>query len=553
MNEKIKKVTTVVKDKWTGFSKMVKAFIIAVPIAVIAIIIILVVIFNHKDRVVLYSGLTTEEAQSIAGVVNELGVTDVTIGANGDIVVPEDQVDYLTMQLAVRGYPSTGDNYDIYNNGIDLWSTDFDKREVARQQREARIRSMLMQLDAVRDARVTLDLPQEKDYVIVEDKKDPSCSVTLRLSEDKELTNAEVRAIFGVITNAVEGLTNDNLTVVDTQGRPYKWISEEEEKNGDTDASGVNVGRRRLEFERDYRAAIMADLKEFFDKPFGEGHYSVNVSTKLNYDNKKQTSTEYFPYAEGEDKGVLSHGLDREEGGYLENANGLVGETPNADTSPDYPNYIGLEDGQSYYYRLNENEYDVSNIVTEIEKDGYSIESLSVALLIDTNALTEAERQGYADILAKAAGTDVANVSVMNTVFPITNANGGNGSLSDDNFTGIHTQEPDRYRNVLLYVVIALGILLILLLILSLLMSRSRKRKIRRRQEMALAAAASGSMGASAQLPEQPQEVDFNIASLTEEAGKESRETILKREISDFSKNSPEIVALIIKNMLRED
>ncbi len=552
MNERVKKVTTVIKDKWTGFSKVVKAFIIAVPIAVIAIIIILVVILNHKDRVVLYSGLTSGEAQTIAGVVNELGVTDVTISANGDIVVPEDQVDYLTMQLAVQGYPATGDNYDIYNNGIDLWSTDLDKREVQRQQREARIGAMLVQLDAVREARVTLDLPEEKDYVIVEDEKDPSCSVTLRLKDDKELTNAEVRAIFSVITNSVEGLINDNVSVVDTQGRPYKWISEEEEKNGEKDASGVNVARRRLEFERDYREAIMADLKEFFDLPFGEGNYSVNVSTKLNYDNKKQTSTEYFPYAEGEDRGVLNHGLDHEEAGALDPEEGLIGETPNADTTPDYPNYIGLEDGQSYYYHLNENEYDVSNVITEIEKDGYSIESLSVALLINSNSMTEAQREGYADLLAKAAGTDVANVSVMNDVFQITGNNGG-GTLSGDNFTGIHTQEPDRYRNVLLYVVIALGILLILLLILSLLMSRSRKRKIRRRQEMALAAAANGSIGASSQMSEQPQEVDFNIASLTEEAGKESRETILKREIADFSKNSPEIVALIIKNMLRED
>ena len=50
-----------------------------------------------------------------------------------------------------------------------------------------------------------------------------------------------------------------------------------------------------------------------------------------------------------------------------------------------------------------------------------------------------------------------------------------------------------------------------------------------------------------------PEEIDFNIASLTEEAGKESRETILKREIADFTQNSPEIVAMIIKNMLREE
>ena len=50
-----------------------------------------------------------------------------------------------------------------------------------------------------------------------------------------------------------------------------------------------------------------------------------------------------------------------------------------------------------------------------------------------------------------------------------------------------------------------------------------------------------------------PEEVDFNIASLTEEAGRDSRETILKREISEFAKTNPEIVASIIRNMLREE
>ena len=97
-----------------------------------------------------------------------------------------------------------------------------------------------------------------------------------------------------------------------------------------------------------------------------------------------------------------------------------------------------------------------------------------------------------------------------------------------------------------------------MLIIISMFMSNSRKRKIRRRQEQAFAAAAGGNIGAGASgeaLPvqETPAEVDFNIASLTEEAGKDSRETILKREIAEFSKSSPDIVASIIKNMLREE
>ena len=85
-----------------------------------------------------------------------------------------------------------------------------------------------------------------------------------------------------------------------------------------------------------------------------------------------------------------------------------------------------------------------------------------------------------------------------------------------------------------------------------------RKRKIRRRQEQALAAAQAAAAessysGAGATAGETPQEVDFNIASLTEEAGKDSRETILKREIAEFANTNPEIVASIIKNLLRDE
>ena len=48
-------------------------------------------------------------------------------------------------------------------------------------------------------------------------------------------------------------------------------------------------------------------------------------------------------------------------------------------------------------------------------------------------------------------------------------------------------------------------------------------------------------------------EVDYNITSLTDKPDKESKEEILKREISDFAKMSPETIAAIIKSMFRKE
>ena len=549
MNERLKKVTTVVKDKWSGFSKMVKILICTVPVAIIAIIIILSIILNHKDSATLFTGLTTTEVSEISRVITELGVTDVVVRSNGEIKVPEDQVDYLRMQLAVQGYPKSSDNYDIWNNGVDLWSTDSDKREVQRQQREQRMAASIATLDAVRTATVIFDPGTQSEYLLASDEKEPSCSITLRLVDDMELKNSEVRAIFSLVTSSVSGMTNDNVKIVDTKGREYRWISEEEELNGERDASGTLVAAKRLSFENSYRQAIMSSLKNFFDTAFGDGNYSVNVTARLNYDAKK-SKDEYY-YTDREDgMGIPEHENHVREGATLDENGNVVGVTPNGDLSPDYPTIADIEDGEGYYYAKDETQYDVSRLVTEIEKDGYEIESLTAALMLNTNTLTIAEREAYSDILAKAVGTSIDNVSVFNTVFPLP----GVGGSTSENRTPIYINGQDGYRNLLLYVVIVLGVLLILLLILSLFMSKSRKRKIRRRQEAALAAAAGGgTLGMTAQEPQVPEEIDFNIASLTEEAGKESRETILKREIADFTQNSPEIVAMIIKNMLREE
>ena len=552
MNERVKKVTTFVKDKWTGFSKAVKIMVVAIPVALIAIIIILAILLSHKDEVVLYSGLTTAEQGEIAAAITELGVTDVRVKSNGDVVVPDDQVDYLRMQLAVQGFPKSGSNYDIWNDGIDLWSTDKDKQEVQRQQRETQIGAALTNLKAVRTATVRLDIPTTKDYVITETEELPTCSVQLELAGEEELTYAEVRAIYNLVTSSVYGLTRDNVSITDTYLRNYDWVSPEEEAAGFEDKSGVSVGRRRLQFQHEMETAIKQSIDAMMTKIWGKNGYALNVSASLNFDDVEKTDTYYYPSGDG-NTGVLNHDQYIKESINGAVAGGLVGVTPNGDQSPEYPTLDDLDEGEDFYYEKNERQFDVSNVITKIKGDGYKIDKLSVGVAINTAEMTQLERDYVASMVADAVGAEVDNVTVYNTPFALTGTGGTTVGVGDE---GIFTRPFDNYRNVLLIVVISLGIILIALLILSLCMSRSRKKKIRRRQEQALAAAqaaAAADVYNGGAEREMPQDIDFNIASLTEEAGKESRETILKREIADFAKTSPEIVASIIKNMLREE
>ncbi|MBE6902151.1 MAG: flagellar M-ring protein FliF [Ruminococcaceae bacterium] len=551
MNEKLKTTVTTVKEKWSGLSTVFKVLFISIPIAVIAIIIVLVILFNREEDAVLFSGVEQTEAGEIAAAVTALGITDVTVQDDGDIIVPAEQVDFLRMQMYMQGYPTSSTDYEIWNEGVDLWSTDADKREVKRQQLETRIGAALASLEEIKQATVTLTLPETSDYVLVENKGQSSCSVILQLYDNASLSNAEVRAIYRAVTTSAENLVNDNISIMDTTGKLYEWVAPEDDEKSEEDLSGVNVAERRLQFQKEFEELLEEDLGEMFTMSFGENNYAFNVSAILNYDKMTRDEEEFIP-VEGTTHGVANHEQSIYEAGYLDEDGGLVGVTPNADESPDYPEYLGIEDGQGYVYDKDETQYSVSNIKTSLIKDGYEIQTLSVALMINQTNMTEAERESLCDLVAKAAGTDVANVSVYNMPFVLKGSN--IGTTIGDGSINVWTDEVDTYRDMLLFVVIGLGVLLIVLLIISLFMSSARKKKIRRRQESALAAAnAQLADGMNAQGGDPVQEIDFNIASLTEEAGKDSKETILKREISEFAKTNPEIVASIIRNMLREE
>ncbi|MDY4589092.1 MAG: flagellar basal-body MS-ring/collar protein FliF [Oscillospiraceae bacterium] len=558
MNEKVKSVVTTVKTKWTDASKMAKILIISIPVVVIAIIIILCVILNsNKTTAVLFSGLSSSEAGEIATAIQALdGAPEVTVNSNGDVIVPAERADDIRMQMWAQGYPKSTTNYDIWDNGVDLWSTDMDKREIKRQQLETRLGATIASMDKIQAATVNLTLPESSNYVISTQKGESQCAVFLQLRNDAEpLTNAEVRAIYRGVTTSVEGLTIENVSVMDSKMNSYEWIDPElDDVDENEDKSGVDIARKRLDFEQEFVQVLKDGLGEMFTKMYGENGFAFNVSARLNYDYKDVESTQYQP-AEGTNAGVINHQDQVNEGGRLDEDGGLVGVTPDADLSPDYPTITGLEDGQSFYYNKNEIQYSVSNIKETIKKDGYSIDALTVGLVVNQTNMTEAEREALQSIVANAAGTTTEYVSVYNLPFSLDNGVGGGDG---DGSVQIITPRVDTFRDVLLYVVVGLGVLLILLLVFTLFMGHSRKKKIRRRQEAAFAAATQGGSavqpgGATSQEPEAPEEVDFNIASLTEEAAKESRETILKREISDFSKTNPEIVAQIIKNMMKDN
>lgn len=546
MNERIKKVTTVVKEKWSGFTMPIKVMLISIPVVIIAIIILLAILLNHKDTSILYSSLTTEEALEIGTAIEQMGIDSKDIQISGGTIrVPADKQNELLMKLAVQGYPKSSTNYSIWNDGLSIWATQGQLNEVARQQREANIAAAVGQLDSVLACTAILDLPDTNEYTINPKKQPPTCSLTLTLNTEA-LTNEEVRAIYKLVSKSVEGLTYENIEIVDRRGHSYDYISKEEEEAEGLDKSGVPVAKRRLDFQQTIQGSVFSSVDKMLNKMYGPNGYTLGVDVKVNFDGKDGELVQYTP-TPGTNTGVEESRDIVDSRTDLNNVGNLVGDTPNADLSPDYPTLIDDGDHEGYHFYKNQVRYLVSYYKEVFKKDGYSLDNVSLGVGINTDQMSETDKEELAAVLADVAGTTVDKVHIVATPFVIPANSEKNPPFN------IPTRPYDPYRSLLLMLVIALGIILVILLIASLFISKSRKKKIRRRQELAFAAAQAAAESNIAFENEAPEEVDFNITSLTEEAGRESRETILKREIAEFARTSPDIVASIIRNMLRDE
>lgn len=529
MGERLLKFFSSLKDKWLSLTRKARILIVTISLVVIAGAAIIVYFLNQTNFQVLFKGITdSAEATEIVSIIQEMGI-EVKM-SNGTIYVPKDQVDSLNMQLSFQGYPKSGLSYDIWDNGIDMLSTDYEKREIKRRQSEARIAAALGNLDGITKADVILDIPETKNTVINETVTAPSISVILHLKSGVKLDNKQIQGIYNLINTTVSTLKQENISISDSTGKSLKLV----ESSDDPD---MELYYARLGFQERVEDLLYDKLGDLLSLLYGPEGFGVTVYTKLNYDKSVTESTTVSPVV-GEN-GLPVEEVDEVHIGSTNTQGGEITIDPNSDLAPDYPTFDLGDDGEFYYDKQKEVKYRINEVKEQVEKDGYSIDDLTVTLVVDTDVLTIADQERLQTLMATAVGTTTDKTYVFGS------------SFYTPEIEPPITIIEDSMKDILIIAVIALGSVLLILLIFLLVSRKSRKKKrARRKAQEEAERAASDAASAFFNIPEP---VGYSIPSLTEAAGQDSKETALKREIADFSKTSPEIVAQIIRSMLKEE
>ena len=534
MNEKVQKTITTVKEYWGRQSNKTKGIYIGGLALVLIIAIVAVVLLNRKEYVVLYEGLETSEAAEIVQLIEESGY-ECTLRSGGTIIVPKGTENTIAMNLAMQKYPKSSIDYSTYTENVGMFTTESEKRQYERIAAEERLSAILSTFEGVREATATLTIPEKKNTVIEAYKQEPSAWAVLYLEDGVKLTNEQIEGMTYLIT--AYGIKEENVTLVDNYG--VLLLAE------DTPADVVAEETRKLKFKTDLENQIREKIEALLIPAYGEDGFSAAVNMVLNFDSKVSEDTRYTP-STNDERGMLQHTDAEQASGNTVVEGGVQGVETNADDT--YPEGTTGNNG-AWTENSVSNTYLVNTYKEQVEKAGYVIDGLSISVLIYTDYLPDTTRQNLVSLVANAA---TVNPAVAQDVVTVTNLQKVGDAAPAEAQTFLFGL---TLNQLVILGAILLGILLILIIVLVSLRSKSKKkRKAFEQTLLEQHAPADGeplvesffSLG-----DETSPAVD--IPSLNAVSDVETKETIIRRELTDFARTSPEIVAQLLRSWMHEE
>lgn len=519
MNEQIKKALDPLKQFWSNTSPIVKRVIIGGVIVTIIVALALSFLLNSKEYVVIFEDLSQAETTEILAALQDM---DVSVKADGtSIMVLKEDESRVRMALATEGYPKSGLSYYLIEQNSGMLTTDYERKQYVNMQLQERIAASIKTLDGVKDAVVTITVPDEEVFYLQEKEK-PTASVIIHMKQGATLSKSQIVGIQNLVAKSVSGLTKDNIALTDSQGND---LSGDSSDNNDTTKIGIT-----REIESDIKKKVTAVLLG----PYKNEQFKVSVTATVDTDNMVKEETIYTPSPDGDNTGVISEETRSQESSSSNQADGGVAGTSSNSEVPTYP--TGGSSGTSTSSSNDENiKYKVSQTKSQTQKSGAKIEKISIGIAIDKASFEPGERESITQLVAYAAGVSPEAITVQNFQFYEEEQTSG----TDENVGGMN--------KMLLFGGIGGGVLLLAAGLLIFMMMKKRKKA----EEEELVAAGIGTEGMSR---EEALNAVFGATEEQEAIGHITPVQDARREeIKEFAKSNPEIAAQMIKSWLRSE
>ncbi|SMO59450.1 flagellar basal-body MS-ring/collar protein FliF [Fodinibius sediminis] len=321
---------------------------------------------------ILFGSLSSESAQEIVEELQSMGIS-YELRDNGQaIMVPRDKVYDLRLQFASEG--ASGSDYlgyELFDQNT-LGMTDFMQQVNKKRALEGELARTISNLRQIESSRIHIVMPERSPFQ--EATVEPSASAILNLRKGQQLDKEQIQGIGALIAGSVEGLTIEDITILDQLGNR---ISEDVLM---TEEAMAGSGHMRLkETTENY---LTNKGQSMLDRVLGTGNSIVRVSTEHNFNKVVRESNSVDP----ESRVIISEEKQSE-------TNNSMSQQPNPRQMPgDNAMVPTSEEMDESSVQLRN--YEVSKTRETLQNSVGEIERISASILLNYKKTTTTNEEG---------------------------------------------------------------------------------------------------------------------------------------------------------------
>lgn len=321
----------------------------------------------------LYVGLTADDVSRIGAALQEAGVPFDADAEGSKIFVAPENAARARMLLAERGLPSSNTaGYELFDKLGSMSLTSFMQNITRLRALEGEIARTVQSMKDVKAARVHIVLPDQGSFRRA--AQSPSASVVIRTAQSGMPPSAQ--AIRQLVAAAIPGMSLDQVSVLTTDGTVLA--------SGE-DGTGA-APSKMLELEKTVSRDLQAKVRKTLAPYLGLENFESSVTARLNIDKRQVNETAFDP----ESRVERSVRTVRESGSQQNTTNRWAVTVEQNIPAEETAQQPGEQSQRQNERREELTNYELNSKTTATVSEGYRIESLAVAVVVNRKRLIPA-------------------------------------------------------------------------------------------------------------------------------------------------------------------
>jgi flagellar M-ring protein FliF len=269
---------------WSKLGINQKATIILILVAFTAGLAALVHVSGRPSYELLYSDLDEKDMAAVVSYLKDNKVGYQVTDGGRSIMVAEGRKYDMRLGLASKGVVTGG------RVGLELWdapgwgASPMAEQMMKRRAIQGELARTIMHVEQI--AWADVQVAQGEESLFARDERPTTAAITLKMQDGRSLSPVQVAGICRLVAGSVEGLTPDNVTIIDENGNLLTQA-----RSDMTTAAAADAHN----YQRAYEEYLASKAQSMLDSALGHGKSVVKVSADLDMSQATETREDYDP------------------------------------------------------------------------------------------------------------------------------------------------------------------------------------------------------------------------------------------------------------------